>query len=87
MNRIKTYLFAIIALMGITAALTSCQKDAPVINYTMNVTVTNDVKKVAVSVLAHRIILSPQGKTAFGSNEEYIDDLVRRCPVPGMSVK
>ncbi len=47
----------------------------------------DDVKKVAVSVLAHRIILSPQGKTAFGSNEEYIEDLVRRCSVPGMSVK
>ena len=27
----------------------------------------DDVKNVAVAVLAHRIILSPQGKTAFGS--------------------
>ena len=29
----------------------------------------DDVKKIAVSVLAHRIILSPQGKSEFGTNE------------------
>lgn len=45
MNRIKTFLFAIIVLMGITGVMTSCQGDAPVINYTTNITVTNDFKK------------------------------------------
>ena len=50
MNRIKTFLFAIIVLMGITGVMTSCQEDAPVINYTMNVTVTNDFKKVVEAI-------------------------------------
>lgn len=45
----------------------------------------DDVKNVAVSVLAHRIILSPQGKTAFGSNEEYVANLLQTCSVPSMS--
>jgi len=50
MNRIKTFLFTIIALMGISGVMTSCQEDAPVINYTMNVTVTNDFKKVVEAI-------------------------------------
>ena len=50
MNRIKTLLFAIIVLMGITGVMTSCQEDTPVINYTMNVTVTNDFKKVVEAI-------------------------------------
>lgn len=45
----------------------------------------DDVKKVAVSVLAHRIILSPQGKTTFGTGEAYIESLLRNCNVPMMS--
>ncbi len=44
----------------------------------------DDVKHVAVSVLAHRIILSPQGKTAFGTGEAYIENLLRTCQVPAM---
>ena len=44
----------------------------------------DDVKHVAVSVLAHRIILSPQGKTAFGTDEAYIENLLRTCQVPAM---
>ena len=44
----------------------------------------DDVKNTAVSVLAHRIILSPQGKTAFGTGEAYIENLLRNCPVPSM---
>lgn len=44
----------------------------------------DDVKHVAVSVLAHRIILSPQGKTAFGTCEAYIENLLRTCQVPAM---
>lgn len=45
----------------------------------------DDVKSVAVSVLAHRIILSPQGKTTFGTGEAYIESLLRNCNVPMMS--
>ena len=44
----------------------------------------DDVKHVAVSVLAHRISLSPQGKTAFGTGEAYIENLLRTCQVPAM---
>ncbi len=44
----------------------------------------DDVKNTAVSVLSHRIILSPQGKTAFGNCEEYVADLLTKCQVPRM---
>ena len=47
----------------------------------------DDVKNTAVSVLAHRIILSPQGKTAFGSGEAYIASVLRNCPIPSMNVR
>ena len=43
----------------------------------------DDVKNTAVSV--HRIILSPQGKSAFGTAEEYISNLLKTCDVPMMS--
>ena len=46
----------------------------------------DDVKNTAVSVLSHRIILSPQGKTAFGTSEEYVKNLLKNCEVPSMSV-
>ncbi len=45
----------------------------------------DDVKKVAVPVLAHRIILSPQGKTAFSTSDEYVANLLRTCDVPVVS--
>lgn len=44
----------------------------------------DDVKNTAVSVLSHRIILSPQGKTAFGTSEEYVKNLLKNCEVPSM---
>ena len=44
----------------------------------------DDVKNVAVSVLAHRIILSPQGKTAFGTNERYVEHILASNNVPAM---
>ena len=47
----------------------------------------DDVKNTAVSVLAHRIILSPQGKTAFGTGEAYIANVLRSCPIPSMSIR
>lgn len=47
----------------------------------------DDVKNMAVTVLAHRIILSPQGKTAFGTNEAFVENLLSETAVPSMSAK
>lgn len=47
----------------------------------------DDVKNMACAVLAHRIILSPQGKTAFGTNESYVEHLLSEIIVPSMSAK
>lgn len=44
----------------------------------------HDVKLAAVPVLAHRIILSPQGKTEFSTNEAYIQSRLDSEPVPAM---
>ena len=44
----------------------------------------DDVKLAAVPVLAHRIILSPQGKTKFSTNEAYIQSRLDSEPVPAM---
>ena len=44
----------------------------------------DDVKKTAVSVLAHRIILSPQGKTEFNSSEAYVEAILNTLAVPSM---
>ena len=44
----------------------------------------DDVKNTAVYVLAHRIILSPQGKTEYGTSEEYVKNLLKTCKVPAM---
>ena len=38
MKRIFSFLFAIITLVGTTGVFTSCQEDAPEINYTINIT-------------------------------------------------
>ena len=43
-----------------------------------------DVKSAAVPVLAHRIILSPQGKSEFGTGEAYIRSVISSAPVPAM---
>ena len=50
MKRIFSYLFAIITLMGTTSVFTSCQEDAPAINYTINVTVNNDFTEVVNAI-------------------------------------
>ena len=44
----------------------------------------DDVKKTAVSVLAHRIILSPQGRTEFNSTEAYVEAVLSTLAVPSM---
>lgn len=47
----------------------------------------DDVKNTAVAVLSHRIILSPQGKTTFGTSDEYVTSLLKTVPVPAMGVR
>ncbi|MBR5512889.1 MAG: MoxR family ATPase [Ruminococcus sp.] len=44
----------------------------------------DDVKKTAVAVLAHRIILSPQGRTEFNSTEAYVEAILNTLAVPSM---
>ncbi len=53
--------------------------------YERNYVTPDDVKNTAVSVLSHRIILSPQGKTAFGTSEEYVKNLLKNCEVPSLA--
>ncbi len=50
MKRIKSILFAIAMLLATPAFFTSCQEDAPEINYTMNVSVINDFTKVVEAI-------------------------------------
>ncbi len=50
MKRIKFILLAITMLLTTPVLLTSCQEDAPEINYTMNVSVINDFTKVVEAI-------------------------------------
>ena len=50
MKRIKSILLAIAMLLATPAFFTSCQEDAPEINYTMNVSVINDFTKVVEAI-------------------------------------
>ena len=50
MKRIFSFLFAIIALVGATGVFTSCQEDAPEINFTINITVNNDFTEVVNAI-------------------------------------
>jgi len=47
----------------------------------------DDVKKTAVSVLAHRIILSPQGRTEFNTTEAYIEAILSTLAVTSMGIR
>lgn len=42
----------------------------------------DDIKRVAVSVLAHRVILSPKGKSKFASQEDAIEHITSFVKVP-----
>jgi MoxR-like ATPase len=42
----------------------------------------DDVKKLAVSVLAHRMVLSPEARARGISDSEVVADLLNRVPVP-----
>ena len=50
MKRIKLIPLAVTMLLATPAFLTSCQEDAPEINYTMNVSVINDFTKVVEAI-------------------------------------
>lgn len=50
MKRIQFILIAILMLVATPALLTSCQEDAPEIDYTMNVSVINDFTKVVEAI-------------------------------------
>ncbi len=50
MKRITSYLLTIAMLVAVSAFFTSCQEDAPEINYTMNVSVVNDFSKVVEAI-------------------------------------
>lgn len=50
MKRKKFIALAISMLLAVPAFLTSCQEDAPEINYTMSVSVVNDFTKVVEAI-------------------------------------
>ena len=64
--------------------MTSSPAKAFAFIYERDYVTPDDVKTAAVSVLAHRIILSPQGKSQFGTSEAYIRDLLENVAVPAM---
>jgi len=42
----------------------------------------DDIKRIAVSILSHRIILSQQGKNTFGTTEKYVQHLLDTTEIP-----
>ena len=44
----------------------------------------DDVKSVAPTVLAHRLILSPEARASGMDGEELVRDVIERTPVPGL---
>lgn len=47
-----------------------------------NYVIPDDVKEVAASVLAHRIILSSKGKTKYKSSADLVNQILNTVPVP-----
>ena len=94
-DQIKSYIVNIVAstrndrntVLGISPrgsiALSKAAKAFAYI-YEREYVTPDDVKLAAVPVLAHRIILSPQGKTEFSTNEAYIQSRLDSEPVPAM---
>ncbi len=62
-------------------ALCSAAKSLALING-RDFAVPEDVKSIAVDVLAHRLMLSPKGKSTFGSSEAAMADILSKVPVP-----
>lgn len=50
MKKIFSLLFALLFMVGTTGVFTSCQEDAPEINYTLSVTVNNDFTEVVNAI-------------------------------------
>ena len=50
MKKIFSLLFALLFMAGTTGVFTSCQEDAPEINYTINITVNNDFTEVVDAI-------------------------------------
>ncbi|MBP0973219.1 MAG: MoxR family ATPase [Oscillospiraceae bacterium] len=50
-----------------------------------NFVTPDDVKELAVPVLAHRILLSPKGRNTLGSPEKLVKQLLEELPVPAES--
>ncbi len=44
--------------------------------------VPEDVKAIAVDVLAHRLMLSPKGRSSYGTQEAAMADILAKTPVP-----
>ncbi|MDR0222321.1 MAG: MoxR family ATPase [Oscillospiraceae bacterium] len=47
-----------------------------------NYVIPDDIRELAVPVLAHRLILSPKGKSTLGTSAAVIDEIVRTVPIP-----
>lgn len=47
-----------------------------------NFVTPDDVKALAVPVLAHRILLSPKGRNSLGTSEKLVEQLLSSLPVP-----
>lgn len=47
-----------------------------------NFATPDDVKSLAVPVLAHRILLSPKGRNSLGTPEAFVQQLLNIIPVP-----
>ena len=44
----------------------------------------DDVRELAVDVLAHRLILSPKGKSTLGTASAIIEDIIKTTPIPSV---
>jgi MoxR-like ATPase len=44
--------------------------------------IPDDIRDLAVPVLAHRLMLSPKGKSTVGSAAAIIEEIVRTVPIP-----
>ncbi|MDR1961567.1 MAG: MoxR family ATPase [Gracilibacteraceae bacterium] len=47
-----------------------------------NYVIPDDVRDIAAAVLAHRLILSPKGKSSFSSQEQAVNNVLERVGVP-----
>jgi MoxR-like ATPase len=44
--------------------------------------IPDDIRELAVDVLAHRLILSPKGKSTLGTGAAIINDIIKTVPIP-----